>query len=65
MCHRGIKRLKKGRCVNYSWFFEGHTMGCLDIATDAAKCGARFITHLFNAMLPVIEFCLILNKALA
>ena len=30
----------------------GHTMGCLDIAADAANCGARFITHLFNAMLP-------------
>ena len=36
-------------------------MGSLDIAEDAARCGARFITHLFNAMLPVNTFRLIFS----
>lgn len=31
-------------------------MGSLDMAEDAARYGARFITHLFNAMLPVNIF---------
>ena len=31
-------------------------MGSLDEAKDAARCGARFITHLFNAMLPVVMY---------
>jgi hypothetical protein len=44
--------------------FEGHTMGCLNTAEDAARRGARFITHLFNAMLPVIKFRLIWIKLL-
>ena len=31
-------------------------MSSLDEGKGAAHCGARFITHLFNAMLPVVTF---------
>ena len=48
--------MKQSVTDNYqqiTFYITGHSAANEEIAEQAAKKGATFITHLFNAMLPV------------
>ena len=55
-------KIKQSVTNNYQQitsYITGHSAANEEIAEQAAKKGATFITHLFNAMLPVS--CLFVN----
>ena len=54
-----LKSSKEYELYIYTSYITGHSAANEEIAEQAAKKGATFITHLFNAMLPVS--CMFVN----